>query len=160
MDIGAGSGTDTVELLRRGWHVLAIDGDPHGIERLRKRANDDERLETHVGRFEDERWSDVDLVNASFALFFCTPQAFVAVWRRVVDSLRPGGRFAGHLLGDRDTWAANPDMNHHTRGVAERLLTGLEVELFEESEEPQGRTAVGDSKHWHSYHVVARKPAR
>ncbi|HEV8228404.1 MAG TPA: class I SAM-dependent methyltransferase, partial [Candidatus Limnocylindria bacterium] len=73
VDLGAGSGTDTGELLRRGWRVLAIDSDPAGIARLRARVGDDERLATRIGKFEDERWPSADLVNASFSLFFCSP---------------------------------------------------------------------------------------
>ncbi len=160
VDLGAGSGTDTVELLRRGWRVLAIDEDPAAIPRLRERVGPNASLTASIGRFEDARWPNALLVNASFALFFCTPAAFASVWRRIVDSLEPGGRFAGQLLGDRDTWAADPAMNHHTRAQAERLFDGLEIEMFNEEEEPNGKTATGAVKHWHTYHVVARKLGR
>jgi trans-aconitate methyltransferase len=34
IDLGSGDGTETVVLLSRGWHVLAIDGEPAGIQRL------------------------------------------------------------------------------------------------------------------------------
>ncbi|HIK40432.1 trans-aconitate 2-methyltransferase, partial [Thermoleptolyngbya sp. M55_K2018_002] len=37
VDLGCGDGRDTVELLRRGWRVLAIDGEPEAIARLRQR---------------------------------------------------------------------------------------------------------------------------
>ena len=157
VDLGAGSGTDTIELLRRGWRVLAIDADPNGIPRLRERVGPDPGLSTKAGKFEDVRWPKGLLVNASFSLFFCTPDAFASVWRRIVDSLEPGGRFAGHILGDRDSWAADPAMNHHNRAQAERLLAALEIEMFNEEEEPNGKTATGGTKHWHTFHVVARK---
>ena len=48
------------------------------------------RLETRVARFEDATWPACDLVNASFALPFARPEAFDALWTRIVDSLRPG----------------------------------------------------------------------
>jgi tellurite methyltransferase len=157
VDLGAGSGTDTIELLRRGWRVLAIDADPNGIPRLRERIGPNPGLSTKVGKFEDERWPNALLVNASYALFFCTPDAFSSVWRRIVESLEPGGRFAGQILGDRDSWAADPAMNHHTRAQTERLFADLEIEMFNEEEEPNGKTATGTVKHWHTFHVVARK---
>ena len=84
------------------------------------------------------------------------PNQFGAVWQRIVASLRPGGRFSGQLFGDRDGWATQPDMSFQTREDAENLLRGLEVEHLEEVEE-DGETAVGDPKHWHVFHVVARK---
>ncbi|HKA27105.1 MAG TPA: class I SAM-dependent methyltransferase, partial [Gaiellaceae bacterium] len=37
VDLGCGEGRDTVELLRRGWRVLAIDAEREAIERLRTR---------------------------------------------------------------------------------------------------------------------------
>jgi SAM-dependent methyltransferase len=160
VDLGCGTGRDTVELLRRGWRVLAIDAEPAAVQRLLGRGDlgsaGAARLETQVARFEDAGWPEVDLVNSSYALPFCPPNQFGAVWQRIVASLRPGGRFSGQLFGDRDGWATQPDMSFQTREDAENLLRGLEVEHLEEVEE-DGETAVGDPKHWHVFHVVARK---
>ena len=115
------------------------------------------RLETQVARFEDAAWPDADLLNASFALPFCGPEHFRALWRRIVASLRPGSRFCGQLFGDRDEWAsAHAEMTFHTRGEVERLLSDLDVEGLDEVEE-DGPTALEPVKHWHVFHVVARK---
>lgn len=55
VDLGCGDGRDTVELLRRGWRVLAMDSDPDGIGRLQSRtAADDAAVEIRLGRFEDQ----------------------------------------------------------------------------------------------------------
>ena len=35
VDLGAGTGRDTLELLRRGWRVVAIDGEPEAVEQDR-----------------------------------------------------------------------------------------------------------------------------
>jgi hypothetical protein len=48
-------------------------------------------------------------------------------------------------------------MTHLDRAGVTRLLAGLEVELLEE-EESDGVTPRGKPKHWHIFHVVARKP--
>ena len=157
VDLGCGSGRDALELLRRGWRVLAIDADEDGVTRLRASAGPDTRLATRLSRLEDATWPDVDLVNASYSLFFLTPAAFERTWRRVRSSLRPGGRVSAQILGDRDTWAANERMTHHTSAAARELLDGLTVELFEEDEDPDGRTATGVAKHWHVFHVVAKR---
>ena len=37
VDLGCGNGRDTIELLRRGWSVLAIDAQASAIESLRNR---------------------------------------------------------------------------------------------------------------------------
>lgn len=161
VDLGCGTGRDTFELLRRGWSVLALDGTAEAIERLGSRpglsARERGRLETRLVRFEDADWPAADLVNSSFALPFCPPEAFPALWHRIERSLRPGGRFSGHLFGDRDGWSGEDDMNFHAPAEVEALLASFEVELLDEVEE-DGSTATGKPKHWHLFHVVARRP--
>ncbi|HEX9647295.1 MAG TPA: class I SAM-dependent methyltransferase [Alphaproteobacteria bacterium] len=161
LDLGCGSGRDAVELLARGWSVLAIDAEPAAIEALRARpeitASARSRLETRVARFEAARWPRVDLVNASFALPLVPPAAFAGLWRRIVASLKPGGRFAGQLYGERDGWAGDPTITFFSRSQVEALLAGLEVEHLLE-EEDDSVTPRGAPKHWHIFHVVARKP--
>lgn len=161
LDLGAGEGRDTAELLRRGYRVIAVDAEPRAFERLRARPQLvwPEALETVVARFEDIELPAADLINASFSLPFCAPDRFGALWRRIVAALRPGGRFAGQLLGARDDWAkSDPDVTAFERADALALIADLVVEHFEE-EETDSTTATGSPKHWHLFHVVARKPA-
>ena len=159
VDLGCGTGRDAVELLRRGWSVLAIDSEPDAVAGLRARPElpHGARLETLTARFEDANWPEVDLVNASFALPLCPPEAFPRLWARILAPLRPGGRFAGQLYGDRDSWAGREGMTFHTRAEAEALLAPLAVELLRE-EESDGVTPRGKPKHWHIFHIVARQP--
>ena len=155
-DLGCGTGRDTFELLRRGWSVLAIDGQREAVDRLLAAAHPGARLETQVARIEEATWPECDLVNSSYALPFVPPQAFPAVWARIIDSLRAGGRFSGQLFGDRDEWRTDPLLTFQTRADIARLLTPFDVELLDEVEE-DGQTATGTAKHWHLFHVVARK---
>ncbi|PZU99811.1 MAG: class I SAM-dependent methyltransferase [Pseudanabaena sp.] len=159
VDIGCGDGRDTVELLRRGWQVLAIDGNDEAIAKLCDREDiDSTLLETQVMRFESVSLpSSVDLINSSFALPFCHPDDFPNLWDKIIASLRIGGRFCGQLFGDRDTWAtAYPNMNHYPKEKVEELLQSFKVEYFEE-EEHYGETAIGEQKYWHIFHIVASK---
>lgn len=159
VDLGCGSGRDVVEMVRRGWRVIGIDAEDAAIAALTAREDlpAGAQVEGRVARFEDAEWPDCDLVNSSFALPLCPPAAFPALWDRIVSSLKPGGRFAGQLYGPRDSWAARAGMTFHTREQAEALLGGLEVEMFEE-EEDDSTTPRGEPKHWHIFHIVARKP--
>ena len=158
VDLGCGQGRDTLAMLRRGWRVLAIDAEEEAIARLRVRAGDEPRLETRVASFADAEWPEADLVNAGYALPFCPPEGFRALWQRVVASVRPGGRFSGQLFGDHDEWAADPELTFLTRAEALALLEPFELERFDEEDE-DGKTALGDAKHWHVFHVVARRTA-
>jgi hypothetical protein len=141
--------------------VLALDGQAEAIRRLEGRpdlpADWQSRLETRVSPFEEAVWLETDLVNSSFALPFCRPEAFPSLWSRIVASLRPGGRFCGQLFGDRDGWSDVDEMTFLTRASLDELLDGLDIERLDEVEE-DGPTAIGDTKHWHLFHLVVRKP--
>jgi hypothetical protein len=105
---------------------------------------------------EEARWPEAQLVTASYALPFCPPERFEALWARIVESLPPGGRFAGQLFGERDDWSGRGDITFLTRPRLERLLGGFVLEWLVEEDE-DGPTAMGERKHWHCFHVVARK---
>ena len=160
VDLGSGNGRDTVELLRRGWRVLAVDAQEAAIAGLVERPDLPAagELETLVSRFEAAEWPKVDLVNSSFALPLCPAADFHTTWRRIKASLKPGGRFSGHWFGPFDDWADDPTITHLERSQAEELLAGLEIEHFRE-EEDDTVTPRGQPKHWHIFHIVARQGA-
>ena len=157
VDLGCGAGRDTVELLRRGWRVLAIDSEPEAIRRLEAREDLENRdnLTTLCARMEDARWEAADLVNASFALPFVPPERFPPFWQRLIDSIREGGRFAGQLLGPNDEWAGT-GLTIVTRGALDAFFAAFEFEWLDE-EDADGSVPGGGKKHWHIFHIVARK---
>jgi len=159
IDLGCGEGRDTVEMLRRGWRVLAIDGHSLALDLVANRPDlvHPDRLETRLAALEDVELPPCDLLSSSFTLPFCRPDAFAALWDRVVASVRPGGRFAGQLFGDLDSWATIPDRAHHTRAEAEALLAPFDLERFDEVQS-DGEDCAGNAKHWHIFHIIARKP--
>lgn len=158
IDLGCGDGRDTVELLRRGWNVMAIDGEQEAIILLLQRSDIDTKLlQTRIDQFENiELPLEVDLINASFSLPFCNPKNFPDLWHKIVSNLIPGSRFSGHLFGNRDSWANDSTMNHHTLSDVRLLLQPFQIELLKEEEHP-GKTALGNEKYWHLFHIVARK---
>ena len=80
------------------------------------------------------------------------------LWNRIREELPPGGRFSGQWYGPRDSWVGRPGMTFVGRDEALALLDGFELEMFEE-EEADGTTPRGNAKHWHIFHIVARKLA-
>jgi SAM-dependent methyltransferase len=156
VDLGCGSGIDTLAMLSRGWRVVAIDAEADAIRRLRDRVPAEllERLETRVAPMEDVDLPAADLLHASFSLFLCDPERFPEVWRRVAGSVAGGGRFVGELLGDRDTWAPDDDITAFTESEARALFDGWTLERFEVEDE-DGEACDGP-KHWHVFHAVAR----
>ena len=158
VDVGCGEGTDALELLARGYTVLALDQEEEAIARLRTRVPpaSSARLAATVVHFETMDLPAADLVLASLSLPFARPAAFPFVWRKIVDALVPGGWFVGHFFGVNDTWATRPEMTFHTAASVRALFTRFALAVCEE-EERDGETALREPKHWHIFHVIARK---
>ena len=158
IDLAAGEGRDTLELLNRGWRVLATESCPEAFSFLLPRVSEasKSRLTTLVAAFAETQLPTCDLINASYALPFCEPAHFPDLWNRIVGSVRQGGRFAGQFFGKRDSWASLPNRTHHTRDEMLKLLGGFEIEYLEEEEEDDAPD-VRNPKHWQLFHVVAKK---
>lgn len=158
VDLGAGEGRDTLELLRRGWQVHAIEPIELGLTMLREQTPPEHvaRLLTQQSGFADARWpAMVDLINASFALPFCPPEDFDELWTRIVASLRPGGRFAGQFFGDRDSWGRCGRTLTHPRSRVCELFDAFIFEELREDERDDHDALT--PKHWHVFHIVARR---
>lgn len=157
IDLGCGDGTESAVLVERGWNVLAIDGEPVAIQHLLSNVPKEKqtRIQTQVAKFEDVSLSSADLIHASFSLPFCPPEHFPAFWAKIVDAIKPGGRFAGQFFGVRDSWANEPDMTIHTEQQIRAMLDRFEMESFQEQDEDG--TSTSGPKHWHIFTVIARK---
>ena len=158
VDLGCGAGRDTLALLAAGWRVHALDCQTEALTRLDALVPAElrDRLTLAEERLEVAALPPADLVNASFALPFCAPGAFSGLWWAISACLRPGGLFSGQLFGDRDTWSADKGMTFHSAAGVEALLAGWERIILDECEW-DGLPAVGPAKHWHVFHVVARR---
>jgi SAM-dependent methyltransferase len=129
IDLGCGEGTDALELLARGWSVMAVDAEPAGLALLRARIPPSAagRVRVLCASFAEADLPCAHLLHAGFSLPFCPPRKFPAMWARIGQALAPGGVFAGQLFGIRDSWADDPDMTFHTRRQVEVLLDGLDI---------------------------------
>lgn len=156
IDLGCGDGRDIVEILRRGWSVVAVDAEPEALRRLAARELPG-AITPIVARLEEVPLPlGVQLVNSSFAMPLCEPERFHELWTRIREELPAGGRFSGQWYGMRDSWVGRPGITFLERDAALALLDGLDVEMFEE-EEADSVTPRGNPKHWHIFHIVARK---
>jgi hypothetical protein len=144
-------------LLSSGWRVLAIDQEQTALDLLLARVpvTDRDRLLVRATRFDSLEVPPADFVYAGLSLFFCPPTEFHQLWSRVSSSLRRGGRLAAHFLGERDSWATNPDMTSHDADSVRELFTSFTVEYFGETENDD--PAASGPKHWHLFEIIARK---
>ena len=109
IDLGCGAGRDTLEMLRRGWRILAIDKQPEAIEQVASVVPPEllDRLEGRVAAFEDiTTLPQADLINAAFALPFCHPDHFDTLWLPSSPRCRPvAALWASCSATETSTWA-------------------------------------------------------
>lgn len=156
LDLGCGAGRDTRYLLARGFEVTAVDRESASLAALADLPG--EHLHLVQSAFEDFTFGQYDLVNAHFSLPFTRKDRFATIFARLKSSLKPGGIFVGQFFGVNDTWnVPENSMTFFTAEQARQQLAGLEILEFEE-EDQDGATADGTQKHWHIYHLIARRP--
>lgn len=158
LDLGCGAGRDTRYLLAQGFHVTAIDADANAMTILATFPQ--ERLRAVQSSFGDFPFESYDLINAHFSLPFLPREQFYAVFDKVRQALNPGGIFVGQFFGIHDQWNTPErasSMTFLTREEAMEALEGLDVIEFEE-EDVDSVVADGSPKHWHVFHIIARKP--
>lgn len=166
VDLGCGAGTETLELLRRGWQVHAVDAHAACLEFTRRRAEEAglaSRLTLECREFEQLVLPPRThlLAHAGFSLPFCRAEAFERLWRQVSESMLPGGCFAGQFFGEREPLirdASPGSVTAHDPESLHRLLgdgqgAAWSVVGLEEVDRP-GRGPRGEPKHWHVYHAV------
>ena len=144
IDLGGGDRLDSLELLRRGWTVLALRETPGGPRR------ESVRLTVQVTDFRALVLPPADLIYTGPALCLRPAPEFGPVWSRIVPAVRPGGWFVGRFLGDRHGRVPDPGLTFVTRKQVVTLLSGFLVELLRE------READGD----HGFEVLARRRGR
>jgi hypothetical protein len=146
-----------LELLRRGWQVHAVDSDGHGIELLNDSVPESAKphLRTYVTQLEEFLLPRCDLVWAGYSLPYCPTDHWSGVWKRIVAALRPNGRFAGDIFGDRHAWAGTPGVLTMTEPLCRNQLKDLVIEAFdvEDGLRPSG----GRLTRWHAFGIAVRK---
>jgi SAM-dependent methyltransferase len=158
LDGGAGALNATKYLLSVGFaRVTALDAAPRAQEAAAELADD--RVTFALSRFEDFDFpaNRYDFVNAEFSLPFINRGDFTPTFSRLLRSVKPGGIFTGQLFGLNDSWnVANSGMTFHTRGETEAFFCNFDLVHLEEEDHP-GTTKLGEPKHWHIFHIIAKK---
>jgi len=147
--------------------VTALDNQPQGLAKIKQTAAtmgvSKQSLTLTCAAMEEVAKGAVELppcqlFNSSFTLPFCQPEAFPALWRRIVASLDVGGVFAGQFFGPADSFCQEGLALSHTEADVKALLVDFDIVSWKEVNEP-GQDAMSLPKHWHVFHVVARRRA-
>ena len=156
IDIGCGSGRDTLYLLEAGWSVEALDNNRAALDLLIERTprHLQTRLICTAVSMEDVDLHPARLVNAAFSLPFCQPQRGPALWDKIAQAIEPSGMFVGQFFGPGDEWASS-GLWTVSRAELERMLSGWTVLQIAEFEGLR-TTSAGESKQSHIFDVIAR----
>ncbi len=155
LDLGCGAGRDTRLLLQQRFRVTAVDRNPEVFSYFRDIPP--EQLTLVQSLIETFTFETYDLVNAQWSLPFIQNDLFEETLTKIKQALRPDSIFTGQFFGMHDTWnTPGTTMTFCTGEQAQWFLHDLSIiTLWEEDED--GETALGDLKHWHVFHFIARK---
>ena len=99
IDLGCGTGRDTVFLIKNNWNVMAIDREDTR-ELIETKLNEDElqKFRFVCQNFENIELENNNLVVSNFSIPFCSKNYFQEFWNKVVDSIEVGRIFCRKLF--------------------------------------------------------------
>ena len=105
IDLGCGSGNDTIYLIQNNCNVLGIDKE-NVEEIIRERLSQDKQkyFQFEKQKFENLKIPNTDLIIANFSLSFCKKEYFTLMWQKIVESINLNGYFVGTIFGINDSW--------------------------------------------------------
>jgi SAM-dependent methyltransferase len=127
LDVGCGTGIDTLYLARRGVQVVSVDVSPGMVAELRRKVQQaglDGLAEAHVMDLAGlAAWppASFDGIIAAFAVLNTAPD-LAEFGQQAARLLRPGGRLLVHLLTRWSIWDILALLRHHEfRAIAGRI---------------------------------------
>lgn len=153
IDLGCGSGNDTVYMVKNGKKVLAIDKflkEPYILHRLTKSQR--ENVIFDHASLEEVDLPKTDLILSIFALPFCKIDTFSNLWNRIKKSLEPNGIIVANMFGKGNHYK-DDEVIKLTKNEVLYYLKDFEILKWEEKEFDRKL----DNTHWHFYNFIARK---
>ena len=154
IDLGCGSGNETVYMVKNGIKVLVIDRQLNQ-DFILNRLSDNEKkmISFKESSFEDVELPRTNLLTAFFSIPFCNPNNFDELWNKIYNSIEDDGYFVGQLFGDRDSWNVVDSINTFPIDKVKDYLKKYRIIKLEEVE----YVRESDNKKWHFYDIIAQK---
>ena len=154
IDLGCGSGNETVYMIKNGIKVLVIDRQLNQ-DFILNRLSDNEKkmISFKESSFEDVELPKTKLLTAFFSIPFCNPNNFDELWTKIYNSIEDNGYFVGQLFGDRDAWNVVKSINTFSIDKVKEYLKNYNIIKLEEIE----YVRESDNKKWHFYDIIAQK---
>lgn len=162
LDLGCGTGRDTLYLLEKCFKVTAIDVEAEAIEIVREKCVTARFSEftLYVSRLETVKFSEqYDLVSSNLTLSFIPPDNFKNVWSNIVQHIQFNGRFSGQFFGIHHEWSNSKDMTFFNYNEIRYLFGSIfQIESIHETA-AKTKTVSDGIKFWHQWDVIALKKA-
>ena len=154
IDLGCGSGNETIYMVKNGIKVLAIDRQLNQDFILNRLSDSEKQLISFKeSSFEDVELPKTKLLTAFFSIPFCNPNNFDELWTKIYNSIEDNGYFVGQLFGDRDAWNVAESINTFSIDKVKEYLKNYNIIKLEEIE----YVRESDNKKWHFYDIIAQK---
>ncbi|MCB0825204.1 MAG: class I SAM-dependent methyltransferase [Armatimonadetes bacterium] len=155
LELGFGVGTGVLWWLDKGWEVTAVDQGSEFCEHLRCEIGENAKCEIMEGDYCMGFNDQYDVVSAVFSIFFVTGDRFYEVFNQSLECVKPGGLWAGQLLGPDDDW--RDDVTTLTYPEIKELVPDWKILQWNEVNRA-GKTVFNEPKHWHVHHLILQKP--
>ena len=158
IDLGSRTGRDTLFLLEKGYDVIAVDREEDSIKIINElvRGRYDDKIKLIKADFTKIELVPAVLINAGFSLFFCNREDLYYMIEKIYNSLEYGGCFCGQILGERDSWTRRKDIISLNKNEILDIFKRFKIIECKEVEQ-DGKTALGNYKHWHYYELIVKK---
>lgn len=154
IDLGCGSGNETIYMVKNGIKVLAIDRQLNQDFILNRLSDSEKQLISFKeSSFEDVELPKTKLLTVFFSIPFCNPNNFDELWTKIYNSIEDNGYFVGQLFGDRDAWNVAESINTFSIDKVKEYLKNYNIIKLEEIE----YVRESDNKKWHFYDIIAQK---
>ncbi len=156
LDLGSGNFIESKYLAKLFKRVVAVDSASDAVLYAKKLNNNINFINKSYKEVFLKK-SYFDIVNAQYALPFLGKSGFIKFFKSIEISLKKDGVFVGQFFGIRDEWNTKDSLLvFHTKSQILKMLKNFQI--LEISEEEQARkTGLGEMKHWHVFHVIAKK---
>lgn len=153
VDLGCGSGNETVYLLKKGKQVTSVDAYLNE-DYITSRITEEEQNNLHLikSNIEDITIPKSDVIMSLFTLPFCNPEEFNNIWNKIKDSINPRGYLVANLFGNRSHHASK-QIPVFTEEQVKELLKDYTIIKWKEQEYQREL----DDTHWHYFDFVAKK---
>lgn len=153
VDLGCGSGNETVYLLKKNKQVTSIDAYLNEDYILSRIINSQKNNLTLIKEsMETVNIPKTDVVVSLFTLPFCEPSKFNILWNNIKESINKGGYLVANLFGERCYHKEN-GIPVFTEEEVKELLKDFDIIKWKEQEYTKDK----DNTHWHYYDFIARK---